>query len=141
MDKSRGRYNLYPFKIEAMAGDINGFIINEDSSPDDDSCDHYTEDAMELSVMIAEKRFRGSGMASEAVTLMIRYAHERLHIDRFVAKIDAGNEASFALFRKLHFKETRVDAVFNCHTYSVDFSRFLDEIQEKIQLYTVWANL
>lgn len=76
---------------ESMIGDINLFILGEE-------CEG------EISVMIAEREYRGKGLAAECVLRMMELARERLGIRTFVAKIQSGNQASIRLFEKLGFR-------------------------------------
>ena len=61
---------------------------------------HTAEGEVEVSVMLAENRFRGKGLAREAVGLLMAYAYETLHRSSFIAKILASNEGSRNLFEK-----------------------------------------
>jgi len=61
----------------------------------------------EIEVMVAEKRSRRKGIASEALEMCMAYAWKTMHVTTFVAKIGLGNAASLALFtEKLGFRET-----------------------------------
>jgi RimJ/RimL family protein N-acetyltransferase len=93
-----------------MAGDVNVFV-----TPDDGN--------FELSVMIAEPKFRRGGLAYEAVQLMMAYVAQRLpplNGRSFVAKIEADNKASIRLFEKLKFSPDSFSEVFNLFTYRLD---------------------
>ena len=58
--------------------------------------------------MIAEKQSQRKGLGEEALLLLMHYAVEFLHVERFVVKIGANNEPSLRLFReKLRFREVR----------------------------------
>uniref|UniRef100_A0A0K0FZZ3 N-acetyltransferase 9-like protein (inferred by orthology to a C. elegans protein) n=1 Tax=Strongyloides venezuelensis TaxID=75913 RepID=A0A0K0FZZ3_STRVS len=84
-------------EVEAMIGDINGFIHSE---------------GIELSVMVAEKAFRGQGCAEEAVKLMSKYCQLTLGNDNFFAVINDDNIKSIKLFEKLGFVITEKMEVF-----------------------------
>jgi RimJ/RimL family protein N-acetyltransferase len=75
---------------ESMIGDINLFLLDEGQ-------------VGEISVMIAEREYRGKGLAGECVARMMELARERLGIRVFVVKIQSGNQASIRLFEKLGF--------------------------------------
>ncbi|KAI8476502.1 MAG: GNAT domain-containing protein [Monoraphidium minutum] len=86
----------------AMAGDVNLFLNdNEDRS------------AAEIEIMVAEPASRRKGLASEALTLFMAYAHRELGVARFTAKIGDANGPSLALFSRLGFTELRRVAVFS----------------------------
>uniref|UniRef100_A0A915CB27 N-acetyltransferase domain-containing protein n=1 Tax=Parascaris univalens TaxID=6257 RepID=A0A915CB27_PARUN len=55
-------------ELSSMIGDVNLFLY---------------ETVAELEIMIAEREWRGRGIATECIRLMIRYAFEHLHIERF----------------------------------------------------------
>ena len=62
--------------------------------------------------MIAEPDFRRCGLAREALSLLIGYAHSTLALsyDRFFARVGYDNAASLKLFKSLRFIEhKRVD--------------------------------
>ena len=62
--------------------------------------------------MIAEPEFRRCGLAREALSLLIAYAHTTLALpyDRFFARVGYDNAASLKLFKSLRFIEhKRVD--------------------------------
>jgi RimJ/RimL family protein N-acetyltransferase len=75
----------------SMIGDINLFI-----HPDGEG---------EINVMIAEKAYRGKGLAKEAVMFMIEFGRSRLNLNRILAKILRDNTASIGLFEKLGFRK------------------------------------
>ncbi len=54
----------------------------------------------EINVMIAVESARRIGIAREAILLFMHYAFVRLHIRRFMCKINELNEASRSLFVK-----------------------------------------
>lgn len=89
-------------KERQMIGDVNLFL----NDPDD-------YHAAEIEVMIAEAAFRGKGIASEALKLLIEYAAIELKLCRFIAKISNINTPSLNLFHKLGFKETGQSHIFN----------------------------
>lgn len=73
----------------SMIGDINLFIHSDGDG--------------EINVMIAEKAYRGKGLAKEAVNFMIEFGRSRLHLVRILAKILKDNTPSIAMFQKLGF--------------------------------------
>ncbi|KRX56734.1 NADPH--cytochrome P450 reductase [Trichinella sp. T9] len=89
--------------VGAMVGDVNLFF-----TPDQRSA--------EVEVMIAEPAWRGRGLGKEAVKMMLVYAFQQLHVERFVAKIRSDNEPSLALFQSLQFEQfCRVDVFQELH--------------------------
>ncbi|KRX14445.1 NADPH--cytochrome P450 reductase [Trichinella nelsoni] len=89
--------------VRAMVGDVNLFFTPDQSSA-------------EVEVMIAEPAWRGRGLGKEAVKMMLVYAFQQLHVERFVAKIRSDNEPSLALFQSLQFKQfCRVDVFQELH--------------------------
>ena len=59
----------------------------------------------ELLVMIAEPSARIKGLASEAVSLMMKFAQEQFGIHRFIVKIIRKNTPSIRMFEKLGFQQ------------------------------------
>ncbi|XP_035157592.2 alpha/beta-tubulin-N-acetyltransferase 9 isoform X4 [Callithrix jacchus] len=84
-----------------MVGDVNLFLTDlEDPT------------LGEIEVMIAEPSFRGKGLGTEAVLMMLSYGVTRLDLTKFEAKIGQGNEPSIRMFQKLHFEQVAVSSVF-----------------------------
>jgi RimJ/RimL family protein N-acetyltransferase len=77
-------------ETERMVGDVNLFLSQDDND---------TSQA-EIDVMIAEESYRGKGMGTEAVMLMMIYGMNFLHIHKFFAKIKEENTASIELFKR-----------------------------------------
>ncbi|CAJ0597520.1 unnamed protein product [Cylicocyclus nassatus] len=91
-------------EIESMIGDVNLFIQSEES-------------AGELEIMIAEKTARSRGAGTEAASLMISYALNELHIEKFFVKVTDDNRASLHLFEdKLKFHRVSHSDVFGEYT-------------------------
>ncbi|KAA0162337.1 hypothetical protein FNF31_00666 [Cafeteria roenbergensis] len=83
---------------EGMVGDVNLFLLDDDEGATEGS-DAFPEcRTAEVMVMTAEPALRRSGVATEAVALMLRFGAERLGVRRFVAKISQSNTASLRLF-------------------------------------------
>ncbi len=85
----------------AMIGDCNAFISKNDP------------EIAEVEVSIAQKEFRGKGLAKEAVQLLMTYISLHLpQVRQFVAKILTQNTPSIELFTKglgfSLFKELKV---------------------------------
>ncbi|EPB69121.1 acetyltransferase, GNAT family [Ancylostoma ceylanicum] len=98
------------FQVDSMIGDVNLFLQSEDN-------------AGELEVMVAEKPARGSGVGTEAVSLMISYAMNELPVERFFVKITDDNSASLHLFEdKLHFRRVSHSEAFKEHTLELPLS-------------------
>ena len=68
--------------------------------------------------MIAETSARGQRLGWEAMTLMLRYGFEILHIDQFEAKIKMSNASSIAMFQKLQFLESGKSFIVYCVIWS-----------------------
>ncbi|KAK5965478.1 Acetyltransferase [Trichostrongylus colubriformis] len=97
-------------EVESMIGDVNVFL-NAD------------RDSGELEVMIAESTERGSGAATEAVSLMIAYVITELHVEQFFVKITDDNAASLHLFlQKLKFQQVSHSQVFREFTLKLPIS-------------------
>uniref|UniRef100_A0A915CBD8 N-acetyltransferase domain-containing protein n=1 Tax=Parascaris univalens TaxID=6257 RepID=A0A915CBD8_PARUN len=105
-------------ELSSMIGDVNLFLY---------------ETVAELEIMIAEREWRGRGIATECIRLMIRYAFEHLHIERFEVKISEDNISSINLFRKLGFEQTSYSSVFKEYTMDLDPSK-LPEVIDGIPL-------
>ncbi|CAL9699200.1 unnamed protein product [Knipowitschia caucasica] len=87
---------------QCMMGDANLFVTD----PTDTS-------KAELEVMIAEPQFRGRGIGTEVVFILMSYAVSKLGIMRFQVKIGLGNLISINMFKKLRFTEVSTCRVFN----------------------------
>lgn len=86
-------------EIEAMVGDVNCFIIEEE--------DDQPLKQVELEVMIVNKADRCHGYGSEAIFLMMNYVYKQIKsiisFNKFVAKIGEENLPSIKMFEKLGF--------------------------------------
>lgn len=124
-----------------MAGDINGFLIEEnlESQPNNE-----LEESIEISLMIAEKKFRGKGLAQEALALMIQYIREKSICKKgsIIVKINHENLQSLKLFKKMHFSQLEYDKIFKSFTYKFDNKKF-ERIQKnfKMRIYFYNKNL
>jgi diamine N-acetyltransferase len=58
-----------------------------------------------IGILIARKEDRMKGLASEALSLLIDYAFDSLHLHQLYCNISVDNEASMVLFRKFGFTE------------------------------------
>ncbi|KAI0271294.1 GNAT domain-containing protein [Gloeopeniophorella convolvens] len=89
-----------------MIGDVNLFFKNSRDDPDFE---------VECEVMIAEAAYRGQRRAYAALSLLLRYACDKLGVRRehFVARIGASNARSIALFTSLGFGIARTVTVFD----------------------------
>jgi RimJ/RimL family protein N-acetyltransferase len=90
-----------------MVGDVNLFFYEEDDPTH-----------AELSVMVAVPDARRRGLAREAVCAMMRHGYARLGARTFVAKVDADNAPSLALFDQLGFTRVSYSEAFRQHTLS-----------------------
>ncbi|XP_032312798.1 N-acetyltransferase 9 isoform X1 [Camelus ferus] len=84
-----------------MVGDVNLFLT-----------DLGDPSLGEIEVMIAEPSYRGRGLGTEAVLMMMSYGVTKLGLTKFEAKIGQGNEPSIRMFQKLHFEQVAVNSVF-----------------------------
>jgi RimJ/RimL family protein N-acetyltransferase len=103
--------------LQAMAGDVNLFLSDEEEETDDDGnvlekepSPTGTEDMIprrqaEVDIMIVETVYRRNGLGTEAVCLMMMYGATHMNIRRFFCKINENNAASLTLFRKLGFQQ------------------------------------
>lgn len=91
--------------LDAMVGDVNLFLSEEDNEDQDETNDNNQLLQAELDIMVAEKTARGKGIGREACCLMMKFGASRLNIRRFFCKINEDNEASLAMFRKLGFHQ------------------------------------
>lgn len=74
----------------------------------------------EIDVMIAVPSSRRKGLASEAVRLMMHYAHRHLKVTRFIAKIKSRNVPSQNLFTRIGFRVTEPVNCFDEVTFAFD---------------------
>eukprot|EP00540_Astrosyne_radiata_P008458 CAMPEP_0116838890 /NCGR_PEP_ID=MMETSP0418-20121206/9465_1 /TAXON_ID=1158023 /ORGANISM="Astrosyne radiata, Strain 13vi08-1A" /LENGTH=246 /DNA_ID=CAMNT_0004468945 /DNA_START=16 /DNA_END=756 /DNA_ORIENTATION=- len=98
--------------LEAMVGDVNLFLSNEEEDGDDDdalskdntiSCNYRQA---EIDIMIAEKEYRKKGLGREATCLMMLFGAIELGLRRVFCKIHQDNQPSRNLFeRNLGFVE------------------------------------
>jgi len=95
---------------DAMAGDINLFIQNEEE-----------QDLQigELNIMIAEDKSRRKGIATETLQLILEFARKHFELRQFIAKIQHDNESSIKLFKKVGFVETDYVETFKEYTFSL----------------------
>jgi len=94
---------------DAMAGDINLFIQNEEES------------IGEINIMIAEDKSRRKGIATEAVSLILDFARKHFELKQFIAKIQHDNESSIKLFKKSGFVEKEYIEQFKEYTFTLTF--------------------
>merc|ERR1719203_2160204 len=95
---------------DAMAGDINLFIQNEEEPQ-----------IGELNIMIAEPRSRRKGIATEALQLMLDFAKQHFELRHFMAKIQHDNASSIKLFQKVGFAEAEYVETFKEFTFTLSF--------------------
>lgn len=79
------------------------------------------EGEAEVNIMIAEAEWRRHGYASEAVTLAMQYAVQKMKVTKFIAKIGQNNEPSLRFFERHGFRLTNIDPnVFEEYVYELD---------------------
>ncbi|CAH8823971.1 unnamed protein product [Trichobilharzia szidati] len=105
--------SLYEFvddenpEVYAMIGDVNLFLTPGTGDDDFEG---------ELSVMIAEPKFRGQGLAAEALAGILEYSgrHLPVNLTSLVAKVSINNEGSIKFFKeRLQFIERSRNNIFN----------------------------
>lgn len=104
-----------------MIGDVNLFLHNNNSQPDEGKSDfissadsHPLIDA-ELEIMIAEPSARRKGYALEALRTMMAYAGRpplSIKPESFLVRIGKENTQSISMFTKLGFSTVKEVAVF-----------------------------
>ena len=98
-----------------MIGDVNLFLMDDMNDINDmnDMDKSEKNQRAEIEIMIADSEFRGQGLGTEAVKLMIQYGIQTLGIKTFEAKIGMDNPSSISLFKKLGFYQISESVVFN----------------------------
>nr|CAH8822088.1 unnamed protein product [Trichobilharzia regenti] len=94
-------------EVYAMIGDVNLFLTPGIGDDDFEG---------ELSVMIAESKFRGQRLAAEALAGILEYSGRHLPVDltSLVAKVSVNNEGSVKFFKeRLQFIERSRNNIFN----------------------------
>lgn len=123
-DKEQESYeNLIEETLDAMIGDINLFLSEEDDYNSDDEenfhkqqqqllhpeqCTPAAEELTqaELDIMIAAKSHRHKNLGVELALMMMHYGASSLNLKRFYVKIKDTNHSSIKLFKeKLGFRE------------------------------------
>ena len=62
---------------------------------------------VELGILIAEE-VRGRGYAKETLEMLVRYVFDYLRCHQIMAKVNAKNEPSLALFRDMNFSQAGI---------------------------------
>lgn len=99
---SKELYSSNQDEIEALIGDTNLFITEEDNG-------HKKGEA---EIMIAEKTFRGQHLGWEAMLIMLSYGVKDLGIQEYIVKIGENNSKSISMFKKMSFSEISRSSVF-----------------------------
>lgn len=99
--------------LDAMIGDVNLFLSEDEEDVESDSGRHceimdFKHKQAELDIMVAEEPFRGKGIGKEAVCIMMMYGAMELGIRKFVAKIKEDNTRSRLLFQVSMYKYMNV---------------------------------
>jgi len=104
--------------VNYLAGDINLFFN-----------DYDRPHVCEVSIMVAEEKYRGKGFAKEALYLMMNYGIDRLNVERYYCKINQENETSLALFESIGF--VRVNYVEAFGEYELEFLTGEDQFENR----------
>ncbi|KAK0420884.1 hypothetical protein QR680_014946 [Steinernema hermaphroditum] len=112
---SREGYEKANDEIGSMIGDVNIFVNSFGDQP-----------IAEVELMIAEEAFRGQGLGSEIVSMMMQYAMNQLKLSHFEVKISDDNAKSSKLFQRLGFEESSYSEVFRERTFKFDNSKSED---------------
>jgi RimJ/RimL family protein N-acetyltransferase len=123
-DKEEDSYeNLIEETLDAMIGDINLFLSEEDDYNSDDEENFHKQQQQllhpeqctpaaaeftqaELDIMIAAKSHRHKNLGVELALMMMHYGASSLKLKRFYVKIKDTNHSSIKLFKeKLDFQE------------------------------------
>ncbi|OMJ27683.1 N-acetyltransferase 9-like protein [Smittium culicis] len=110
-----------------MIGDVN-LYINDD----------YNSKRAEIEVMIAENKFRGQGIAQEALELMMKFSVTKIGINTFYGRILEKNSASIGLFKKLGFVQTERSEFFKQVTLELQLDD--DSVEEYKNSYNLVKN-
>ncbi|RIA86915.1 N-acetyltransferase 9-like protein, partial [Glomus cerebriforme] len=103
-----------------MVGDVNLFF-NDIDDPN----------VAEIEIMIAEQSHHRSGLATNALLLMLNYAVNVLNVTKFTAKISTKNHPSIQLFTtKFEFVEIGFSEVFQEHSLELNVN---EETRKKIE--------
>ncbi|PVU89565.1 hypothetical protein BB559_005062 [Furculomyces boomerangus] len=97
--------------LNRMVGDVNLYIN-----------DIYDKERAEIEVMIAEPEFRGKGIASEALKILMCYALKALGISKFYCRILEKNVQSIKLFSNLGYKITERSEYFKQVTLELEMT-------------------
>mmetsp|Transcript_21744 Transcript_21744/g.45924 ORF Transcript_21744/g.45924 Transcript_21744/m.45924 type:complete len:286 (-) Transcript_21744:1788-2645(-) len=98
--------NLIEQTLDAMIGDINLFLSEEESEESDDennSIEQATDRGLtqaELDIMIAAASHRHKDLGTELALMMMHYGAKHLRLRRFFAKIKDTNHSSLKLFKE-----------------------------------------
>ncbi|CAH8486037.1 unnamed protein product [Schistosoma intercalatum] len=114
-----------------MIGDVNLFITYS----------HMVNDFEgELSVMIAESKYRGQGLAAEALAGILEYSgrHLPMKLNSLVAKVSMTNESSIHFFQnRLNFIERSRNTIFN----EIEFVPEIQQLSSEDQNQSKFKNL
>ncbi|CAI2725743.1 unnamed protein product [Schistosoma spindalis] len=121
----QSQWNVYHENAEifSMIGDVNLFITYS----------HIINDLEgELSVMIAESKYRGHGLAAEALAGLLEYS---------VAKVSMTNESSIKFFQnRLQFIERSRNTIFNEIEFVPDIQQLSNEDQNQSKFKNLALN-
>ncbi|CAH8491741.1 unnamed protein product [Schistosoma bovis] len=131
-DTIESQLNTYEnAEIFSMIGDVNLFITYS----------HMVNDFEgELSVMIAESKYRGQGLAAEALAGILQYSgrHLPMKLNSLVAKVSMTNESSIHFFQnRLNFIERSRNTIFN----EIEFVPEIQQLSSEDQNQSKFKNL
>ena len=94
--------------LDAMTGDVNLFLSEEETEMDEEANDETSNcesllNQAEVDIMIAQGEFRRKGLGREATCMMMMYAATAMQLRRFFCKVRDDNEASLQMFKSLGF--------------------------------------
>ncbi|CAG9534596.1 unnamed protein product [Cercopithifilaria johnstoni] len=100
-------------EVASMVGDVNIFINGS---------------VGELTVMIAESKWRRKGLGEEAVRIMLSFGFQVVGLRAFEVKISKDNVSSLKLFQKIGFVVTSQCSKFHEYTLSIEEEHILEAI-------------
>ncbi|VBB26204.1 unnamed protein product [Acanthocheilonema viteae] len=103
----------YEMQARLLVGDVNIFINGSIG---------------ELTVVIAESKWRRKGLGEETVWIMLRFVFQVIGLRAFEVKISKDNVSSLKLFQKIGFVVTSQCSKFHEYTSSIGAQHILEII-------------